>query len=604
MAENRIYTKIALKYNDYMYWTTSDPGTQANKTHADYVPLKGEVCFCEIPAKNGVATTAPTVLFKVGDGTTPFKTLKWASALAADVYNWAKGDRLNLEVTGAGNALTDVEWAEDGLKFTKGETFVTSDEFGQFKNTLKDENTQYQFSIPTTGNDKGKLLVQKKDLEDNDWTTVGAYDFVTPGELTEILEEYKTKQEEYTDPDAADGKYVSKVTQNENGEITVEHKPLPAETELTIVNKAQTDPQDGKTVYAVTNLVEGGDHGHEITPTYTAVATMTAVQAALQEAKAYADDNDANDNTAHGHKDGIGTKVTAAGGVEGEVGVNLNIGIKLETKTENGAENSYLVIYDATSKAEIASLNAAEFVEDSFLQNVEIDDNNILTFTWNIQDTAGKTKTTEINLEGLVDVYTGEETGTIKVTVDGYKIKAELLKQYKEIQAAVANTIPADEIHGLTALSQDENGVISYTSTKITPAAIGAAPAEVLSGYKEKQGEKTYTGSTAKTVTSIKQNENGDITEVTFAEIAFPEAPGAEGTATIASLNAETNVVTLKGAATLDESEGKHTLGNSGTDITLSPVAKTGTIYDLEEANTGIDKDGENVKYFILDCNW
>lgn len=82
-------TRIALKYNTYEYWV--------NGEGKDYAPLKGEVCFCEIPAANNEATTAPTMLFKVGaDGEKKFSELKWASALAADVYNWAKAKTVEL----------------------------------------------------------------------------------------------------------------------------------------------------------------------------------------------------------------------------------------------------------------------------------------------------------------------------------------------------------------------------------------------------------------------------------------------------------------------------------------------------------------------------
>lgn len=76
-------TRIALKYNTYEYWTTGEG--------KDYTPLKGEICFCAIESKEQGAQTAPTVLFKVGtDGQTKFSALKWTSALAADVYDWAK----------------------------------------------------------------------------------------------------------------------------------------------------------------------------------------------------------------------------------------------------------------------------------------------------------------------------------------------------------------------------------------------------------------------------------------------------------------------------------------------------------------------------------
>lgn len=78
-------TRIALKTLDLAGW-------EAIKE--TYKPLKGEVCVCEIPTGNNVPTansvTPPTVLFKVGDGEHFWKDLNWASALAADVYSWAK----------------------------------------------------------------------------------------------------------------------------------------------------------------------------------------------------------------------------------------------------------------------------------------------------------------------------------------------------------------------------------------------------------------------------------------------------------------------------------------------------------------------------------
>jgi hypothetical protein len=92
MAETNVktlQTRIALKYDTYANWTDEAKG-------ANLVLLKGEIGICAIgdtaETGNGQATTNPTVLFKVGDGVTPFKTLKWASALAADVYGWAKAE--------------------------------------------------------------------------------------------------------------------------------------------------------------------------------------------------------------------------------------------------------------------------------------------------------------------------------------------------------------------------------------------------------------------------------------------------------------------------------------------------------------------------------
>lgn len=83
MAETTktLKTRIRLKYDTLANW---------NAVASTFVPNKGEVCFVEIPTGDATATTAPTVLFKVGDGATTWGALKWGSALAADVYAWAK----------------------------------------------------------------------------------------------------------------------------------------------------------------------------------------------------------------------------------------------------------------------------------------------------------------------------------------------------------------------------------------------------------------------------------------------------------------------------------------------------------------------------------
>jgi hypothetical protein len=88
MSTKELQTRIALKYDSYSAWTTS-PGK-------DLVLLKGEIGICEVPAAT-IATTAPTVLYKIGDGKHTFEELRWASALAADVYTWAKAETVKLD---------------------------------------------------------------------------------------------------------------------------------------------------------------------------------------------------------------------------------------------------------------------------------------------------------------------------------------------------------------------------------------------------------------------------------------------------------------------------------------------------------------------------
>ena len=80
MAEKILKTRIRLKYDEYADWTSNNP-----------VLDPGEVAVTVIPTGASVEqTTPPAIMFKVGDGTKNFNALPWASALAADVYAWAK----------------------------------------------------------------------------------------------------------------------------------------------------------------------------------------------------------------------------------------------------------------------------------------------------------------------------------------------------------------------------------------------------------------------------------------------------------------------------------------------------------------------------------
>lgn len=93
MAEKLINTRIALRIDTLANWSKTDVEGKGAKL----VLKRGEIGLCEIPSGNAAAQTAPTVLFKVGDGTTTFGELKWASALAADVYSWAKASDVVLD---------------------------------------------------------------------------------------------------------------------------------------------------------------------------------------------------------------------------------------------------------------------------------------------------------------------------------------------------------------------------------------------------------------------------------------------------------------------------------------------------------------------------
>lgn len=81
MAEKQLNTRIQLKYDSYTNWTTKNPVLKA-----------GELAIATIETNADGVKNAPSVVVKVGDGTTAYNELKFISAMAADVSPWAKAE--------------------------------------------------------------------------------------------------------------------------------------------------------------------------------------------------------------------------------------------------------------------------------------------------------------------------------------------------------------------------------------------------------------------------------------------------------------------------------------------------------------------------------
>ena len=129
---NEIKAKISLNQNTYDYWVEGEG--------KDTIPLYGEVLFCEIA---GTENSDPITLFKVGtaklkeDGTyiegtaKKFEQLNWVSALAADVFPWAKENYISVKKIGSGEVISNIQWnsTENG---GKGGLVVESISFPEF----------------------------------------------------------------------------------------------------------------------------------------------------------------------------------------------------------------------------------------------------------------------------------------------------------------------------------------------------------------------------------------------------------------------------------------------------------------------------------------
>lgn len=139
---NELQTRIMLKYDSYANWTANNP-----------VLLAGEVAIATIPSGTSVPTKdsremqdLPNVVMKVGDGSAHYNDLKFVSALAADVYDWAKATQK--PSYDANEILNLKEFVED----------------------ISDIDTNTQYTIVEVENSEGfKFELKYKDLADSEF---------------------------------------------------------------------------------------------------------------------------------------------------------------------------------------------------------------------------------------------------------------------------------------------------------------------------------------------------------------------------------------------------------------------------------------------------
>ena len=178
MAEKTIKTRLKLKYDTLANWKLVDD---------TFVPLKGEVCFVEVADNADPIHNAPSILFKVGDGTSTFNALNWGSGLAADVYSWAKAATKPTytydEISGTptiptvGNGkITITQNGKEMGSFTVNQSGPSTIEV---KDTNSDTNTSYQLVL-----DGHTLKLQSKERGETEWVDVADQSFTLPDNNT------------------------------------------------------------------------------------------------------------------------------------------------------------------------------------------------------------------------------------------------------------------------------------------------------------------------------------------------------------------------------------------------------------------------------------
>ena len=98
---NKVFqTRIQLKYDTYANWSANNPVLKA-----------GEMAIATVAAGEQAMTNLPNIVLKVGDGTSHYNDLKFVSALAADVHEWAKASTKPVykaeEITGLADYIAE-----------------------------------------------------------------------------------------------------------------------------------------------------------------------------------------------------------------------------------------------------------------------------------------------------------------------------------------------------------------------------------------------------------------------------------------------------------------------------------------------------------------
>lgn len=615
---NTIKTRVQLKYDSYTEW---------NKVATSFQPLKGEICIVN-PATTLAEAGRTPCLIKIGDGSTKFDKLPWLSAIAADVYAWAKKETpdwadfpaLPIEVidNGTGKFITDITYAANKITIYRDDAV----------NTLT-------IGIDTDTNDPVVLVVDKnkgdvkltgthKKYNGEGFLNEDDQDIVTPGQEYTIrvpkltVDEYghTTYDGETTHtiqiPDEAvvnDGTLTLKAgsglatvtpvvfsaNSSQNKEITFSHANTSSVADLTKTDRTYISGITFDDFGHVLSVSTGKEADQDLSG-YKVKQTPVSDPTADGNATAFIDSisQDANGNITVTKK-----SITAA-----DLGLSkvMNFLGTTTTSLSDGSTTQTVKIDGkdvAVTKGDVVLSGDKEYVFDGSKWKELGDQGSHALKTITITGDDGLTGGGSLEQNRTIkhSVPTGASAGDkgssnartylTKVTTDkfghvtGFDTATETVSQ-----GIVSITANGDSEVGLAFTDYEDNTAL------ITAAHTAHAGGSAKTASTATIGNAYGATGTIK-IPKIVTNDYGHVTEISeeTVTIKMPAAqtiPTGSGTATIASIS--NDVVTLKASAKLND----HTLANgTGNDITLAKIAKTGNVADLvQTANT----------YIVFDC--
>lgn len=405
MAIKELQTRIALKYDSYSAWTSA-PGK-------DLVLLAGEIGICHVSDTNTDTRVVPTVLFKVGDGTKTFEQLPWASAKAADVYNWAKSETVVLDGT--------------TIKFKTGDTvnhtidlssFATDAEVKTIKEAIESRVTDLENKFTGEGSVSALISTAKQEAID-----AAATDATNKANAAE------TAAKGYTDEvigDKANGDVAATGIRKEIADAEAAAKSY-TDGKVSDIN-AELTSLDGRL-----DVIEGSGEG--------------SVAKALADAKAYADQAEADAvTTANGYTDGRETLIRS----------------ELKTAYEAYADQAEA---DAKSYADgelskaVNTLNAKDLeqdteigkklnksVYDAYIAGKELSDTELKSYADGVAATAKSEAIAAAKTETEGQINTLVTSGQVKTNTDAIaKNKADIADLDSAYKKAISDESKARE---------------------------------------------------------------------------------------------------------------------------------------------------------------
>lgn len=578
-------TRILLKYDTYANWTANNP-----------VLKQGEMAIATIPTGATVSpamTNLPNIVLKVGDGTSHYNDLKFVSALAADVHNWAKQAEKPTygyaEITGLEDYIKEVANAE-----------------------IQDTNTTYTI-IPVSGSTY-KFTLRSKELGGT-WVDAATIDLSEVGTRLSALETLVGSSSvndqiteaignlDATEVAAGAGEIISAVSQTD-GRVSVSKRAL-VKADIPTIDQTQIDGLAASLAAKQDNLTFDGTYNATSNKAATVSTVSGAISAIAGSATAPANQFATGFSQTAGKVsmtfarpviDNVEGLTDRLAGIDGEVAKKQDI---LVFKTAYNAETNK-VATEADVVNAVADLNGAMH----FKGVVE-----------SLPEISGDYKAGDVILMGY-DEYVCDGTKWVMLGNESiYQTKEQATKDHDAIQATMTSELAKKQdnlvFDGTYNATSNKVATVSTATTaaqaavnSINAEAVSAGEGQILASVAQTKGKVTVTtrALVAADIPEIAQSKVSGLTKAledaaTATAKALTDAKAYADTAATDAATSAVNAINVNKVGngtttvigTISQEKGKI----AATTTTLAAIALSGKIDDL--------KQDENT-YVIFDC--